>query len=365
MKKFMETSVVFANLIHSLSQCSEPKDVLQREIAVILDNQPMTGTFFQQTLCLSFARKIEWFQKTGNKGQVSLARAKEFSGINAIFAIAPLLKISIGYTTENIERLLEKMRACQHTFSQIHSKESLKRDDSKFIVSGKICHTVVTNMVNIIGIPLPIPKAEWFAEKLSDVQTHGFTFRRTNDICVVNYRSVAITVDKRGHMSRSISYANGKFTSPTITEWAAFEIAMKDNEILEITYESLAVSTTLSGDTRGIQDNVANINFLGKCQNVMTQLCYNPQGSYSPLTNQLYDPDSRMYIPTKPIQFPIKLLCKNRQIDVISHTNEQCFHIFGNIVVIALKNIALQINTPKDAQILIESVRKNMATLFI
>jgi len=62
---------------------------------------------------------------------------------------------------------------------------------------------------------------------------------------------------------------------------------MKDNEILEITYESLAVSTTLSGDTRGIQDNVANINFLGKCQNVMTQLCYNPQGSYSPLTNQL------------------------------------------------------------------------------
>lgn len=365
MKKFMETSIIFSNLIHSLAQCSEPKDVLQREIAVILDNQPMTGTFFQQTLCLSFARKIEWFKKTGNRGQVSLAGAKEFAGINAIFSIAPLLKISVGYTPENIDRLLEKMRACQHAFSQIHTKESLRQDDSKFIVSGQICHTVVTNMVNIIGVTLPVPKAEWFAGKLLEVQTYGFTFRRTNDICVVNYVPVSILIDKRGHMSRNISYVNGKFSSPTITEWASFEITMNNNEILEIVHENLAVSTTFSGDTRGIQDNVANINFLGKCKNTMTQLCYNSQGSYSPLTNQLFDPDSMMYISTKPIQFPIKLYCRNGNIDVLSHTNEQCFHIFGNTVVIALKNVALQINIPKDMDTSIESVRKSMATLFV
>lgn len=322
-KGFMSTSKIFSQLVHSLAQCDEPKDILQREVAVILDNGPLNGPFFQQTLSLSFVRK----RLHNNSKQISFANLEEFTSINAIFTITPLLKMSSDYNLENVIMFIDRMNTCNQTLMKKCSS-IITMDDSKFQVSGIMCGLVVFNMSTIIGIKIGVPSNQWFSDLLKEVHMKGFNYQKFPENCPYNYKPMGIPISVMNNKSRGAIYVNGKFVSPTITELASFELNMTNGSVYSLTYENLALAVSLS--------NMAHIIFLGSS----TRMYYNPNGSYSPITNKLYDPSTNEHLDITPIQFPLKLECTNNCIKV-KKDNFICFHVNAPKIYIMFKNVEL------------------------
>lgn len=159
-----------------------------------------------------------------------------------------------------------------------------------------------------------------------------------------------ITVNKEGNLSRKISYINGEFTPSTVVDWSAFEIIPTEGNVLTLTYRPLAVSSVVSGDTRFVRKNVANLCLLGHGVQPV-QLCYNSGGSYSPLTNQMYIPGTGQYRTCCPVQFPIQIKSSSREgIDVFDQSGRHCFHVNGRQLTIAIKNIALKVESSHQTQ---------------
>lgn len=348
MRRFMMNSTIFLNLVHSLAQCADAKDVLQREIAAIIDNQPLTETFFEQILKWSIARKLNRAQRENE--DVSLAKLENFSGMNALLIVAPLLSRSTSYDINKINILVQKMNECYASFMNGRTKESFERDDSHFDVSGEICHSLVAIMVNIIGIQIKVPQQAWFTSLFNDIKQKSFQFNKPNDRCPYNYTQFRMPIDRNGHVTVNVHYANNTFTPSSIVKWSAFVLNMNEGDSMLLFTETLGASTQNHGDTRMIQNNVANLVFVSK--NDHTQLNYNYTGSYSPFTNQMYDPKIRAYVTAKPIQFPIKLICKNNTISV-SSTDESYvpFQVIGKQIVIAIKNVGLKFDNSARGEV--------------
>lgn len=165
MRKFMTESEIFSKLVKSLADCVDAKDVIHREVANILNKRPLTGPLFQQILTLTFRRKL--IRKIREHKVIEDINIYQYAGLNAIFTITPTLSKSSIYSIEEIRTLVHKINECKTSLLQ---KVNFNRNDLNFIVSGDVCHSLVSNMVNIIGIQVSIPPASWFANLFCDVK---------------------------------------------------------------------------------------------------------------------------------------------------------------------------------------------------
>lgn len=332
LKRFTETSKTFSHLIHSLALCTEPKDILQREIAVIIDNQPFNETFFQQILQLSIKRKMRRQYNKDPNEQLTLTQITELSGLNSTFTIIPLLKMCTGRNEENINIFCEKKNACKNLLFNEKNKELFNQNDINFDISGKICQILVIGMVKVIGINIKIPNVSWFASLINEINNKKIEFSRDVDNCPFKIGCADVVINKFGKITKKISYANGFFTSPTLVGWASFELSMKDGETYELNYEKLNVN-----------DLSDELIFLCK-EKEPVQLYFNPGGSYSIPSNEIFDKNIKKYIDDKnKIESPLKLICFNNTIDLIDNKNHICFRGNNNSIIICIKNISLNI----------------------
>jgi hypothetical protein len=335
-KALMANSQDVRDMIHTLAQCSEAKDVLQCELATLLDGQQMSPAFFQRILSLAFARQMHRYGKE-EWSRVTLDR---YSGMNALFTIVPLLTHTTSYSNKNIKKFMQLLKACADAFKE-HCPD-LTHDNSTFQVSAEICHLMVGNMINIIGIKVNHPGPTFFKELFTEIASKNFNFTRVSEKSTISHNPVEIPVDKEGHLSKPIVVVNGKFVSPTVTEWGSTCFIMGINTTYNISANTLTTANVVNGDTRRVYGAVANAVFIGHGGRAV-QLCYNPNGSYSPMTNQRYDPHLRTYVPTAPTQFPIKMSCTTDGITIFGSDGHVRYHVHGQRIVLAVKNAEVTI----------------------
>jgi hypothetical protein len=164
--------------------------------------------------------------------------------------------------------------------------ELYKQNDTNFVASGKICQLLVIRMVRIIGIKIKIPCESWFTSLIREINDKRTEFTRDVDKCPFRINHVEVSINKFSKTAKKISYANGIFTSPTVNDFAVFELHMNDGETYELSYDSLGVNNVNKCD---------DIIFLGKEFGQKNQLYFNPGGSYSLPTGSLFDRDSKKY----------------------------------------------------------------------
>ena len=335
-KSLMKDSADMREMVHSLAQCSESKDVLQCELATILDGQKMTPAFFQRILTLAFARQMKRY----GKDEWSRVTLDRYSGMNALFDVTPILTHTTTCDDANIEKCMQLHASCRKCFDT--RKPDLSTDNSEFQVSSEICYVLVGNMVNILKVAINHPGPKFFQTLFLEVASKNFNFSRVSEKSAVQHTPVEIPLNKEGHLSKPITIVNGKFVSPTVTDWGTTCFTMGLNTTYTINFDTLTTANVVTGDTRKVYGTVANVVFLGHGDRAV-QLCFNTNGSYSPMTNQKYDPQVGRYVSAVPTQFPIKMYCAKDGITITGSDGNVRYHVHGQKIVMAVKNVEVTI----------------------
>jgi hypothetical protein len=335
-KTFMNDSADVREMVHSLAQCSESKDVLQCELATIIDGQKMTPAFFQRILSLAFARQMKRY----GKNEWSRVTLDRYSGMNALFDVTPILTHTTTCDVANIEKCMQLHTSCVKCFDT--RKPDLSADNSEFQVSADICHVLVGNMIYILKVAINHPEPKFFQNLFMEIASKNFNFSRVSEKSAVQHTPVEIPLDKEGHLSKPITIVNGKFVSPTVTDWGTTCFTMGLDTTYIINIGTLTTANVVAGDTRKVYGTVANVVFLGHGDRAV-QLCFNTNGSYSPMTNQKYDPLVGRYVSAVPTQFPIKMRCAKDGITITGSDGNVRYHVHGQKIVMAVKNVEVTI----------------------
>jgi hypothetical protein len=347
-------------LVHTLAICVEPADVIERTIAYLVEGNDYTNEFVEQVFCLSMARKVKWFEKRKSEEekeqQVSLTTRKEFTTLNILMTVLPLLSHFkeptyrpevILHKSSDVSYYVAKLHECYVKLAERFEETGvLKKQDENFDASADVCQAVYKNMVEVVGLLVDVPSHQWFTTKLQEISVKKFDYERQGTLpsfISLEFKPIRVPLKKNSDaVSHMATFYGNKIIPSTIVDWSSMEIKMKDNYLMRLTYSPLATAIEMTGDTRQVRDNVANVCILGETEReIPNQLCFNSGGSYSMITGQRCD--GFAYEKTNPAK-EVYIICKDAHVYVTDVTTDDVlFTASGNTFVLMMKNVEVNI----------------------